>query len=320
MLLSLARDRRVLVVGGKGGVGKTSVASAVALAEARRGRRVLLVSTDPAHNLGHLWQQPVGDRGTEVAPGLTAVEIDPAATTQAHLATVRRTMHRLVPEHLRRAVDEHLDLARDAPGMYEAAVLERLAELVVPAVEADDGLVVLDTAPSGHTARLLALPRALGTWTDALLRGRDRRDRLDDALRSVDPRAPAATDVREDEIRRVLLRRRARFEQLRDVLTDPTRASFVLVLVAERLPVVESTELHARLGELGVDVGCAVVNRRSPAGSGDLLAARRRHEEEHLRAFRGALGALPLVELPLLPDDVVGVPGLERLVAHLPGH
>ena len=85
MLLRLAAERRVLFLGGKGGVGKTTVASAVALAAAREGRRVLVVSTDPAHNLGHLWGQKIGDRATPLGDGvggcLAGLEINPDATT-----------------------------------------------------------------------------------------------------------------------------------------------------------------------------------------------------------------------------------------------
>ena len=77
MLLELAAERRVLFFGGKGGVGKTTVAAATALAQARAGRRVLLVSTDPAHNLGHLWQRPVGPQKVRLAAGLDGLELDP---------------------------------------------------------------------------------------------------------------------------------------------------------------------------------------------------------------------------------------------------
>ncbi len=114
MLLELAAQRQVLFVGGKGGVGKTAVASAVALAQARAGRRVLVVSTDPAHNLGHLWQRPVGDRTVPLAEGLEGLEIDPARTTDEHLAAVGKTMRGLMPEHLRGEVDKFLQAVRVA--------------------------------------------------------------------------------------------------------------------------------------------------------------------------------------------------------------
>ncbi|PRZ09480.1 arsenite efflux ATP-binding protein ArsA [Isoptericola sp. CG 20/1183] len=315
-LHGLAARRRVMFLGGKGGVGKTSIASAVALDQARAGRRVLVVSTDPAHNLGHLWQREVGDDVVHLARGaaggsLDGVEIDPGRTTAAHLAAVRATLRRLMPEHLGGEVDRHLDLARDAPGMHEAAILERVADLVQTGT-ADYDLVVLDTAPSGHTARLLSLPETMGAWTDGLLRRRDRSDRLGAAAQMLGGRGEA-TARREAEIRSVLTRRRERFAHLRDVLTDHDACTFVVVLAAERLPVLETVELVGQLDRLGVDVGGLVVNKRSPADAGELLAARHAAESAHLATLRSALPDVPGCEVPLLAAEPVGAEGLARL-------
>jgi arsenite/tail-anchored protein-transporting ATPase len=330
-LQDLAARRRVLFLGGKGGVGKTSIASAVALAQARAGRRVLVVSTDPAHNLGHLWQRTVGDDVVRLAGGtdgdgglpgaggaggyLDGVEVDPERTTAAHLAAVRATLRRLMPEHLGGEVDRHLDLARDAPGMHEAAILERVADLVATGTT-DYDLVVLDTAPSGHTARLLSLPETMGAWTDGLLRRRDRSDRLGAAAQMLGGRGEA-TARRDAEIRSVLTRRRERFAHLRDVLTDRAACTFVIVLAAERLPVLETVELARQLRTLGVDVGGLVVNKRSPADAGDLLAARHAAETTHLATLRDRLPEIPTCEVPLLATDVVGPEALDRLGALL---
>lgn len=317
MLLSLAARRRVLFVSGKGGVGKTSVAAAVALARARAGARVLAVSTDPAHNLGHVWDRAVGDEPTRVATCgagagyVDGLEIDPQATVDRHLAAVRESMHRLLPEGLVGQADRHLSLAREAPGTHEAAVLERIAEAVEQGL-ADYDLLVFDTAPSGHTVRLMALPEQLSAWTETLLANRDRSERFGAALRGLGGGSADAAD-RDAELRRVLVRRRRRFAGLREVVTDAGRTSFVLVLTAERLPVVETVALHRQLTELGVSVGGLVVNRRSPSDAGELLARRHLREAQHLATVRAELPGVPLVEVPLLPGDVVGEAALGGL-------
>lgn len=334
MLLTLAAERRVLFLGGKGGVGKTTVASAVALATAREGRRALVVSTDPAHNLGHLWGQRIGDRATPLGDSaggrLMGLEIDPDATTDRHLKDVAHTLKRLMPENLAGEVDKHMDLSRRSPGTHEAAVLERMTELVETGLR-DYDLVVFDTAPSGHTARLMALPEVMTAWTDGLLRRREKsaqfgaamrgldgdrgRDRGETLLGSAAPRDPI--EERDDEIRSILLRRRDRLAGLREVLVDAELSSFAIVLAAERLPVLETIELHEELTRTGVDVGALIVNKRSPADRGDFLARRRTVEDEHLVTLRAALPHMPLQEVPLGEEDVVGPEALERFAALL---
>ncbi len=326
MLLELAANRRVLFVGGKGGVGKTSVASALALASARRGRRTLVVSTDPAHNLGHLWDRKVGDHIVSLAEGLDGMEIDPARSTDAHLAAVGATMRRLMPEHLSKEINKHLELARDAPGTHEAAVLERVAETVEEA-EGSYDLVVFDTAPSGHTSRLMSLPETMSAWTEGLLRRQEKSEKFGAALRGLggdrdrdDPGVSLLGDTtrerkkepadrrgqRDQEIRRILVRRRTRFERLREVLQDPTQTAFLIVLTAERLPVLETIELHEQLTRSGVDVAALIVNKRSPEDSGEFLRGRREQEEAHITELRRELPRIPVTQLPLLGGDIVG--------------
>ncbi|WP_372698740.1 ArsA family ATPase [Arthrobacter sp. JSM 101049] len=319
MLLKLADERRVLFVGGKGGVGKTSVASALALARARDNGRVLLVSTDPAHNLGHLWDVALSDAATRVfaAPEgfVDAVEIDPVSTIERHFAAVGATMRKLLPERLHRSANQHLELAKTAPGSHESAVLERIAELIDDSIDAYD-LVVFDTAPSGHTLHLLSLPEQLSGWTESLLASRSRSERFAAAARGLvgaeDPEAAA-----DSELRRTLVSRRDRFSRMRDTVTDATATGFVVVTTAEKMPVAESADIVRQLRALGIDVSAVVVNRRSPSDAGPFLAERRQHEDAGLQLLRQHVSDVPMAELPLLVRDMTGVAAVEELAALL---
>ena len=255
MLLTLAAQRRVLFIGGKGGVGKTTVAAATALQQARAGRRVLLISTDPAHNLGHLWNRSIGSNIVRLAAGLDGLELDPDETVRQHLDEVGSALRRLMPPHLSGEVDKHMALSRDAPGMHEAALLERIADTVIQGL-ADYDLLVFDTAPSGHTSRLMALPEMMTAWTEGLLQRQERSKRFGDVLRnfgkddsglgeSVLGQEKGNGEDRQQRVRQLLYRRRERFSQLRDLIQDRQRCAFVIVLAAERLPVLETIELQA---------------------------------------------------------------------------
>lgn len=327
MLLDIAAARRLIFIGGKGGVGKTSIASSLALARADDGARVLVVSTDPAHSLGHLWDMRIGDEVTELAgTGVSGLEIDPGAATDEHLAQVAQRLDRLVPEHMRSEVRKHLRLARDAPGTHEAAMLERIAT-TIETYQPQFALIIFDTAPSGHTARLMTLPETMATWTRGMLHRHDRSERLTRALRGLDEEDPGLDVVavgrgqaraeRDSEIRRVLLARQERFIRLRQALQDPQQTAFIVVLQGERLPALETVELVQQLREAGMQVAAGVVNRRSPADAGELLARRREQEAEHIRYVTDALPELPLLDVPLLGEDLRAPDTLREVARHL---
>ena len=114
MLLELAKAKKILFFGGKGGVGKTTVSAVTATACAELGEKVLLISTEP----------------TRITAGLDALELDPHEIVNLHLKEISSALHRLMPSNLYSEVDKHVTLAKDAPGMHEAAMLERMADVV----------------------------------------------------------------------------------------------------------------------------------------------------------------------------------------------
>lgn len=323
MLLDIARSRRLLFVGGKGGTGKTSVSSGLAMARALDGGRVLLVSTDPAHNLGDIWRTQLADEARrvftagaravhEAGPGFVdAIEVDPQATIDSHFATVEAMMRRMLPERTHAVARDHLRTAKTAPGSHESAVLERIAAICEEAMGAYD-LVIFDTAPTGHTVHLLSLPERLTGWAESLVANRDRSERFAAAARSL-VSSKEETPNPDAQMRRTLLARRDRFALLRSTIADPRQTGFLITTLAERLPVAETLGLVRQLREIDVDLTGIVVNRLSPADSGEFLAARRILEDEQLSHLHAAVDPLPVAQLPLLAGELTGVEAVRRL-------
>jgi arsenite/tail-anchored protein-transporting ATPase len=311
LLKDVSASRTVRFVGGKGGVGKTTTATALASVAARRGDRTLLVSTDPAHSTGDLLRAPLTDEPTEVARGLWAVEIDAQAAADAHIDRVREDARSLVSREVFATVDRHLDLARRAAGTLESAVVDRLADLLVDRSHRFDRVVV-DTAPTGHTLRLLAMPELLRGWVGGLVRQRERQRGLDRAVRNLARDESAEHDP-------VLARLQLRAERLAGLRRRIRDDAVVhLVTVPERLAIEETLRAEAELTSAGLRVGTLVVNQVIPDDAdGSFVAARRDQQRVHLHDLARRSRDRPRIEVPLLPHDVRGPDDLAAIEAHV---
>jgi arsenite/tail-anchored protein-transporting ATPase len=207
---------------------------------------------------------------------------------------------------------------------------------VVELMEAGGGRydrVVFDTAPTGHTLRLLALPEIMAAWTDGLIRSRERSDSFGkaltrlrgagqsgDELSMIDQVDERRQDERTERIRDVLMERRRRFARARRLLLDPEVTAFVLVLIPEKLPILESAKTLEVLRRHKVPVAGVAVNRVLPDEPlGAFLESRRGQEAEYLARIEREFAALPRVRVPLLPTDVQGLDTLRVVARHLVG-
>lgn len=321
-LQALIGQRKLLLVGGKGGVGKTTVSASLAVAAAESGRRVLLVSTDPAHSLADALGRPIGDQPVTVAPDLTVLEIDPDTEIDAYLDRVLAQMRRYAGPDQVNELQRHLRLSRQSPGAQEAALMERLAQLLHDEQQTYD-LLVLDTAPTGHTLRLLSLPEIMAAWTEGLLRHNKRSQHLGSVLshltpgRSVDnvagdPGAHSLEDLDDKgkELAQTLLRRQHLFRHTRRLLSDPERSAFLFVLTPERLPILETERAIQALLENDIPIAGAIVNRvLPPALDSEFWAARRERQLKHLEDIDARL-PVPRLLVTLEQDDIQGLDAL----------
>lgn len=326
MLLTRLLDRRILFVGGKGGVGKTSIASSLALLAANTGRRVLIVSTDPAHSLGDIFEKSIGDRDVSLSKNLWGLEIDSEREADRHIAAVKHNMKTLVAPKMYAEIDRQLDLARYSPGAVEAAVLERVADLMCAGDEHYD-LVIFDTAPTGHTVRLLSLPDIITAWTEGMLNHRDRSKRLGKLLDVLQKDGKEASDhgmmdfvndqsknQRNEEISKILQNRRDKFQKAREALTDPEIVGFLLVLNPERLPILESKKAVDVLRKFQIDISGLVINRILPSElTGDFLMERLKQQFHYMNEISRSFTGIQGIPIRLLERDVYGTEMLEKL-------
>ncbi len=294
MLLSV---RPVAFFGGKGGVGKTTLAASYALLLARRGSRTLVVSTDPAHSLGDILGTWLGDEPREVESGLWACEVDGERAAHNRVEQVAAEARDAVPREVMPAVERHLERASASPGTVESALVDRLTDLLDGVPERFDRIVV-DSAPTGHMLRVLSLPTLLTPWIEGLVRQRERVRSTDRMLAGLVGRSQQA----EDPLLARLHERRARLERLRGRLLDG--AVVHLVLVPERLPLAETERAARTLTEGGLTLGPLAVNRVVPPEASGLLGQRRAHQAEVLDEIRDRFGEHGLVEVPLLPGEL----------------
>src|SRR5438132_1199126 len=163
--------KRILFFGGKGGVGKTTCASAVALAASREGKRVLLVSTDPAHSTSDIFQTPFGAEEREIYPGLHGLEIDASLEARRYIDNAKAGIARMFSHAVAKEAERQIELASAMPGVEEVALFDRLGDLIIDRFDSYD-LLVFDTAPTGHTLRLLRMPELVSAWITALSKRR----------------------------------------------------------------------------------------------------------------------------------------------------
>lgn len=290
---------RVLLVTGKGGVGKTTVSAATALRAADLGHRTLVMSTDPAHSLADAFAVPLGDEPTEVADGLFGQQIDAQHRLEQHWGTVRDYLADLFDWGGAQGIAaEELIVF---PGMDE---LFALAEVQDHVSSGRFDTLVVDCAPTAETLRLLSLPDVLGWYMEKLFPMERRVARV---VRPVLSRV-MSMPLPGDDVFQAGEGFYGRIEGVRRVLADPEITSARLVVNLEKMVVAEARRTYTYLGLFGYAVDAAIVNRIIPDAVTDPYFKRWREvQAEHLETVESAFADLARLRLRLFDEEMVGI-------------
>lgn len=288
----LEQPPRFLFFTGKGGVGKTSIACASAIRLAEKGMRVLLVSTDPASNVGQVFGIGIGDHITVIpsVPGLRALEIDPMAAAQRYRDRIVGPVRGVLPDTVVRSIEEQLSGACTT----EIASFDEFTSLLTDqTLNAGYDHIVFDTAPTGHTIRLLQLP---GAWSGF----------LENAKGDASCLGPLAG----------LEKQRTQYKAAVEALSDPLLTRLILVSRAQDAALREVARTCEELSAIGIPQQYLVINgilRRHEVSEDALGAAIFAREQAALSAIPELLRSLPSDQVPLKPFNLVGLEALRSL-------
>ncbi|MDK9756857.1 arsenical pump-driving ATPase [Vibrio sp. D173a] len=284
---------RYLFFTGKGGVGKTSHACASALALAESGKRVLIVSTDPASNVGQVFDTKIGETITVInhVENLFGMEIDPQAAAQKYRERIVGPIRGKLPELVVKSIEEQLSGACTT----EVAAFDEFTGLLTDEyLSVDFDHIVFDTAPTGHTIRLLQLP---GAWNEFLEHGQGDASCL----------GPLAG----------LEKQRIKYANAIDVLSNENKTRLILVARAQSATIKEAAKTHLELSDIGLKGQHLVLNGLFPAeqsGDDDLAHAIIEREQKVIQELPESLAKLPLAQVPLLSSNVLGLDSLRALI------
>ena len=283
---------RTLFFAGKGGVGKTVASCVTAVWLARQGHRTLLLTTDPAAHLGDVLDVPVGDQVTAI-PGISnlwAAQIDPKAAAEAYKSRILEDARRRgKPEESLKVMAEELD----SPCTEEMAAFDRFIDF---ASQPDWDVIVFDTAPTGHTLRLLELPI---DWSQQL---------------SIKVFASVDTNAADDVAKQ-------RFGRVIEMMRDPERSTFAFVMYPESTPILEAYRAAQELRTVGIEPGLVVANQIIPADQATtpFIQARRAMQEGYLAEIHRRF-AVPVIQIPLFPYEIKGLGVLSEVGASVYDH
>jgi arsenite-transporting ATPase len=310
-------ERRYIMFGGKGGLGKTTLSATCAYWLARQGKRVLLFSVDPQASLSDIFQKDIFGKGAvPIVDNLWAQEIDADKRIQDYQNEIRQKILDMygfdkVPEE----IDSYIASASAEPAMEESAIFDAVVDIIV---KGDYDYYIYDLVPLGHALYYLSMAKVYDEWINKITKLREEMgqyDRVAATLRRQET-------VEEDKILEELRYIKNRINTSSQILTDKKRTAFFFVLVPEEMIILDTRKAAELFARFDVPISGYVVNRVLPPElrAGNIptyLKNRINMQEKYLGDIRNSLGSQILAYVPEMERDITGLPMIERLAERL---
>ncbi|ACJ16395.1 Hypothetical arsA [Thermococcus onnurineus NA1] len=314
-------DFRTIFVIGKGGVGKTTTSASLAVALAKKGYKTLIISLDPAHNLGDVFMVRLNDKPKKLMENLYASELDMDKLIKAYLKHLEKNLKHMYRYLTVINLEKYFEVLSYSPGIEEYATLEAIREILIEGDHWD--VIVFDTPPTGLTLRVLALPKISLIWADKLIGIRKKILERRRAIAKIQGEQKFTIEgeeftlpkeEEEDAVMQELKAYREEVAFVEKVITDPNKTSVVAVMNPETLPLYETERAYESLKKFRVPFNLIVVNKVITLGK-DIpelkvkLEAQGRVLKEIERKFKG----IDVVRIPMFAEEPRGMEWLERL-------
>ncbi len=310
-------DVRVVIFAGKGGLGKTTSSAALSYYMAKQGKRVLCFSTDPQASLSDIFERNIYGKGVvEIAPNLYVVEIDADKKIADYQEEIRRKIKDMYKiDEIPKEIDEYISSAAAEPAMYESATYDAMADLVS---KGEYDLYVFDMPPFGHGVRMVAMAEILGKWVEKIMEARKMAKEYEEIAASL-----GGGTVSEDAILKELQDINNKIGLFTKILTDRARTAFFMVIIPEKMAILDTERAIKMFKELDMELSGIVVNQVYPPellkqhGVSEFIVNKVKMQSQYLDEIKRKFGKYLVGLLPMYSQEPKGLEMLSKVAEDL---